>query len=132
MNSFTRIWLLGAGALVLTACVAPMDGQDQTDKPAVDSGAAAVISLIDQARMAYQQGDFEAAIATAERGLRIDRREPEFYLVLAQSYMSLSKPEQARQFAQQGLRFSPPDSHLYQALETVHNRASQRTGTLVF
>lgn len=133
MNSVIRIWLLAAGALVLTACVAPMKSpDDQADTPPVDSGAAAVISLIDQARLAYQQGAFEAAIATAERGLRIDRREPEFYLVLAQSYMSLSNPEQARQFAQQGLRFSPPDSHLYQALETVHNRAAQRSGTLVF
>lgn len=122
--------------LLLTACVGPLErpSEDTDPGPSVDTGAAAVISLIDQARQAYEQGEYNAAIAIAERGLRIDRREPELYLLLAQSYLQLARPDQARQFAQQGLRYSPPDSHLYQALEAVssHSSQSHNQGTLRF
>ncbi|MGD8175613.1 tetratricopeptide repeat protein [Marinimicrobium sp. ARAG 43.8] len=137
MNNAFRLVCAGVLALGMAGCVGPLERpsdeeQDAAEAPEVDTTAAAVVSLIDQARLAFEQGDFQGAIASAERGLRIDRREPELYLVLAQSYMTLAQPEQARQFARQGLRFSPPDSHLYQALETVHDQAAQNTGTLRF
>lgn len=133
MNTLFRLAVVTALTLALAACVGPLERTDQdAEGPKVDSGAAAVVSLIDQSRLAYEEGNYQGAIAAAERGLRIDRREPELYLVLAQSYLDLSQPEQARQFADQGLRHSPPDSRLYQALEEVRKRASQRTGTLRF
>lgn len=132
MNAAFRLAAVTALALVMTACVGPLDRTEEPEGPQVDTRAAAVVSLIDQSRLAYEQGDYMGAIATAERGLRIDRREPELYLVLAQSYLDLAQMEQARQFAEQGLRHSPPDSHLYQALEAVRGRAMQSTGTLRF
>lgn len=113
--------------LGLTACVGPLERpEDDTtaEEPSTDSGTAAVVSLIDQARLAYERGEYDVAIAVAERGLRIDRREPELYLLLAQSYQHLARPDRAGQFAQQGMRYTPPNSPLYQALEAVKRDSS--------
>lgn len=135
-----RPLLLGIGLLALSACVgplerepdqpAPSDGSEQPSQP--DPGGAAVLSLIEQSRLALQHGDYNSAIAAAERGLRIDRREPELYLVLAQSYLELGQAAQAEQFAGRGLRHTPPDSRLYQALELIKEQSSQNNGSLRF
>jgi len=127
----------GIGLIILTGCVGPFEREpDEASDPATeqtqDSGTAAVISLVEQSRLAYEHGDYNSAIQSAERGLRIDRREPEFYLVLAQSYLELAQPAQAEQFARQGLRHSLPDSHLYQALEEVKQKSAQNNNTLRF
>ena len=55
----------------------------------------------------------------AERGLRIDRRASELYLVLAQSYLQLAMPQQAEQFVQQGLRFAQSGSSVAESLMRV-------------
>jgi len=47
----------------------------------------AAVSLAKQARSQYQTQDYQGAIATAERGLRIERRAADLYLLLAQSYV---------------------------------------------
>lgn len=125
----------GIGLTMLAACVGPLE-REPDEAPATDQeqdpGTAAVISLIEQSRLAYEHGDYNSAIQSAERGLRIDRREPELYLVLAQSYLELARPAQAEQFAQQGLRHSLPDSRLYQALEDVKRQSTQNDNTLRF
>lgn len=79
----------------------------------------AVTSLTNQARAQYNARNYQAAIATAERGLRIDRRASELYLVLAQSYLQMSMPQQAEQFVQQGLRFAQTGSNVAQSLLRV-------------
>lgn len=79
----------------------------------------AVTSLTNQARSQYNARNYQAAIATAERGLRIDRRASELYLVLAQSYIQMSMPQQAEQFVQQGLRFAQTGSSVAQSLLRV-------------
>lgn len=75
--------------------------------PAAPALNPAALSLAKQARQQYQALDYQGAIATAERGLRIERRSAELYLVLAQSYIQLALPEKAKMFVQQGLRFAP-------------------------
>ena len=65
-----------------------------------------VEQLILQANMALDKNQYEQAISLAERGLRVDRREPRFYLVLAEAYDLLNKAQQANFFAQQGLRYT--------------------------
>lgn len=142
MSHTIRPLTVGLCLLALTACVGPLErgsegrpqegGSTTTDTPTAEPGTAAVVSLIEQSRLAYEQGDYNSAIASAERGLRIDRREPEFYLVLAQCYLELARPVQAQQFALQGLRHTPPDSRLYQALEMVKVQSSQNNSTLRF
>lgn len=83
------------------------------------STSNAVQSLTNQARAQYLAHDYQGAIATAERGLRIDRRSPDLYLVLAQSYVQLAMPQRAEQFAQQGLRYSQAGSQVAEALQRV-------------
>ncbi|QEI11081.1 tetratricopeptide repeat protein [Cellvibrio japonicus] len=70
----------------------------------------AVESLLRQARTQYQSQNYQGAIATAERGLRIDRRSADLYLVLAQSYVQLALPQKAKMFVQQGLRYAQQGS----------------------
>ncbi len=87
--------------------------------PAATSNATA--SLVSQARAQYQAKNYQGAIATAERALRIDRRSPEVYLVLAQSYIQLANKQLALQFAQQGVRYSQAGSDLAKTLGQVRD-----------
>ena len=87
--------------------------------------SGALGSLVSQAQDAYRAGNYQTAITTAERGLRIDRRAPALYLVMAQSYLALNQPAQAAQFANQGLRFSQSGTAEARALEKVRNGAAQ-------
>ncbi len=81
---------------------------------------SAVTSLINQSRGHYNSRNYAAAIAAAERGLRIDRRAPELYLVIAQSYVQLGQNAQAEQFVQQGLRYAQPGSPVSESLQRVN------------
>lgn len=83
--------------------------------PAVVLNPAA-LSLVQQARRQYRAQDYQGAIATAERGLRIDRRAADLYLLLAESYVQLGQSDKARLFVQQGQRFAPAGSETAQSL----------------
>lgn len=85
----------------------------------------ALASLVNQAQTQLSSGNYQAAIATSERGLRIDRRTPELYLVLAKSYLKLGQVDQAAEFANQGLRFSVSGSPDAAALEDIRQQALQ-------
>lgn len=89
--------------------------------PVVAPPNPAVQSLARQARSQYQARDYEGAIATAERGLRIERRAADLYLVLAQSYLQLALPEKAKMFVQQGLRFAPQGSETASSLLSLQS-----------
>jgi tetratricopeptide (TPR) repeat protein len=89
--------------------------------PVVAPPNPAVLSLSRQARSQYQARDYQGAIATAERGLRIERRAAELYLVLAQSYLQLALPEKAKMFVQQGLRFAPQGSETSNSLLSLQS-----------
>lgn len=89
-----------------------------TTNPAVDS-------LVKQARTQYLLRDYLNAIATAERGLRIDRRAADLYLVLAQSYLQLALPQKASMFVQQGLRYAPQGSEAAEGLMRVQDIVQQ-------
>lgn len=78
--------------------------------PAPLTISVAAESLAQLARTQYQARQYESAIATAERGLRIERRAASLYLVLAQSYVQLGLPDKAKNFVQQGLRYANPES----------------------
>lgn len=80
---------------------------------------SAVSSLVKQARSYYLMQDYQNAIASAERGLRIDRRAADLYLVLAQSYIQLALPQKANMFVQQGLRYAQQGSEVADSLERV-------------
>jgi tetratricopeptide (TPR) repeat protein len=82
-------------------------------------------SLAAMARQQYQSGQYQSAIATAERGLRIDRRAASLYLVLAQSYMQLQMPQQAKNFVLQGLRYATQGSDVESSLLRIKNYLSE-------
>jgi hypothetical protein len=89
---------------------APVIPEPVKPAPTVVTPNPAVESLIRQARGQYQSQNYQGAIATAERGLRIDRRSADLYLVLAQSYVQLALPQKAKMFVQQGLRYAQQGS----------------------
>jgi tetratricopeptide (TPR) repeat protein len=101
--------------------VGPPQIVPQTKAPIPMASSNATASLVSQARSQYQAKNYQAAIATAERALRIDRRSPEVYLVLAQSYMQLANTQLAMQFVQQGIRYSQAGTELAQALMQVRD-----------
>ncbi|BFM05731.1 tetratricopeptide repeat protein [Halioxenophilus aromaticivorans] len=88
----------------------------QTGDPASAPSTAVPIEqqFIIAANQAQAQQDWSTAIEQAERGLRVNRRQPELYLILAQSYWQLGESAQASQFARQGLRYLGPGSEVLQ------------------
>src|SRR5690554_5757520 len=128
--------LISLTLLLLAGCVGPLIQSPEPQEECVErvpERNPAVDGLIEQAGLAYQTGDFQGAIASAERGLRIDRREPALYLLLARSYLELAQPRQADEFARQGLRYTAPGTVLFDALETIRTESSQNNGpTLTF
>ncbi|MDO8345193.1 MAG: hypothetical protein Q7T48_18470 [Cellvibrio sp.] len=106
------------------AVVQPQPGAVPKPVPVVSLNPAAQ-SLAKQARQQYLSQDYQGAIATAERGLRIERRAADLYLVLAQSYVQLALPEKAKMFVQQGMRFAAPGSDVAQGLARVQEMVDQ-------
>ncbi len=78
------------------------DTRSQEGRP---SSSRAVDNMIMESKRLLANGEWESAIAMAERGMRIDRRVPELYLILAEGYKGLNDMTRAQQFAQQGLRY---------------------------
>lgn len=101
--------------------IAPPVVVPQTQAPAPSITSNATASLVAQARAQYQAKNYQGAIATAERALRIDRRSPDVYLILAQSYVQLANKQLAMQFVQQGIRYSQAGTELAQALMQVRD-----------
>ncbi|MEX1032511.1 MAG: hypothetical protein WDZ30_04075 [Cellvibrionaceae bacterium] len=92
--------------------------------PAPVPAVHALSRMLEECRAQVEAQQWQAAIASAERGLRIDRREPELYLLLAKSYWGLADLDRARQFARQGLRyvsgpFSPVAADLNRLLAVI-------------
>lgn len=121
-SSPLRLALL-ALMLVLTACAtrpitddaeqAPkpprMEERVEQEEPTVEAPPTsdlALNQLLMEARRNLAAEKWQAATVNAERGLRIDRREPELYLVLAKAYVGLSEPQRALEFVRQGLRYA--------------------------
>ncbi len=137
-------WRYGWLLLIMTllqACAAPGQRAPVSD-PGAESGPSveerpssipvrsvpvedlpAVRGLLQQANSHYSDGDWSAAIAAAERGLRIERRVADFYLVLARSYQQLGELERAREFARQGIRYTQPDDSVRHALQQIQGNA---------
>lgn len=92
-------------------------------EPSVGSRQSAVAALLTRCQSEYQSGHYQQSVATAERALRIDRRNAEVYLWLAKNYDRLGDRQQSAQFAQRGLRYSNGDRSLTWELERVLNKA---------
>jgi hypothetical protein len=88
--------------------------------PDVKTTTAPIIDrLAEQALRQYKDNDYKKAINTAERGLRINRKEARFYLTLTKAYRSLNNNKQAIFFAQQGLRYAQKNSPVFFELKKM-------------
>lgn len=97
--------------------VQPPAPEPQPALPAPSDNSAAVARILARAQQQLAQGQYTAAIDTAERGLRIDRYAASLYRVLAEAYTGLGVAEQARNFARLGLRYVGADATLKRQLE---------------
>lgn len=71
--------------------------------PATDPGvSSAAAGLLDKARAASAQGDYEQALALLERAQRIDPNSAEVYLQLARVYAAQGHADKARDTASRG------------------------------
>ena len=71
--------------------------------PATDPGVtSAAAGLLDKARAASEQGDYEQALALLERAQRIDPNSAEVYLQLARVYAAQGHADKARDTASRG------------------------------
>ncbi len=77
--------------------------------------------LVSQADRQVVAADYKKAINTAERGLRINRKEPRLYLALAKAYRGLQNPRQSSYFAKQGLRYAKKGDNVFRQLKSMSN-----------
>ena len=99
-----------APTVAITTPVAPT--QAQTASPLIEK-------LVQQGDTAIAQQAYLQAIQLAERGLRIDRKEPRFYRILSESYRQLGNQQQSLGFARQGLQYAQKASSVYQQLSDL-------------
>ncbi|MGZ3855754.1 MAG: tetratricopeptide repeat protein [Bacteriovorax sp.] len=87
----------------------------------------AVKALMDEAHQLEAAEKYEQGIATLERALRIDGKQPEVYLELSRLTMKSGKAAQAEQLALKGLASSAPDNDTKRGLwlTIALSRASQ-------
>ena len=90
---------------------------DSTWIPAQSTNAA-VNTLLAQADGARRSGNLEAAIATAERALRIAPSDPVVYYELAVLRLRQGDRARAEQLARKGISYRP-DAELRQRLEDL-------------
>ncbi len=132
---------LVAGALALTACVPLVPAPDAGGElpPPVEEPARppstptpvprpppppaptkpAVAALLGDAWALHRAGNYDSAIAVAERAQRIDARNPEVYLVLANSHAAQGDTAAARGLARKGLGFSAAGSSIRARLQQL-------------
>ncbi len=107
----------------IPGAVAGDTGAKQTmpePSPSVTGSEPLLVELYNQALAAQTAGQWQEAIERSERALRINRRQPRFYLLLAESYWQLGKRDLAANFAKQGLRYLSSESKsLRQRLEEL-------------
>jgi tetratricopeptide (TPR) repeat protein len=94
----------------------------QPDYRPAPSSNSAVNTLLAQADDARQQGDLDAAIAAAERALRIAPADPAVYYQLAVLRMQRGDLALADQLARKGLSYQP-DPGLQLRLQEIIERA---------
>jgi hypothetical protein len=92
-----------------TVSMAPARSQSVVKTP-VEPGPDSVLTDIRrEAIAALKNEQWQSSIALAEQGLRIDRRQASFYLILSESYLALGDAVQAQRFADQASRLCGRD-----------------------
>lgn len=81
-----------------------------TTRPPEPPGVDAAVEAIEaSARQYMAQQQWKKSLEAAEQGLRIDRRNAEFYRIMGESYRQLGDIPQAERFARQAQRYCRHD-----------------------
>lgn len=91
-------------------------------------GAASLDARYNEARAAFEKGDFRAARRIAETLVREKQFAPELFQLLGNTFYRLNDPGTAALWYQRAALFSPPLQETRQNLAHLH----ERTGNLVF
>lgn len=80
-------------------------------------GGDAVAALLEQSWSYYRSGQYDAAIAVAERAQRLDSGDPEIYLVLGSAHFAQYRVSLAEQLVRKGLAFSRAGTSVQRRLQ---------------
>lgn len=83
----------------------PVERPETTRPPEPPSVDAAVDAIEADARRYMGEREWKKSLEAAEHGLRIDRRNAEFYRIMGESYRQLGDIPQAERFARQAQRY---------------------------
>ena len=128
-----RLVLLAAVAAVaaaLAACTAlrPGAGAEEEIRLPPASENSAVLALLEQARFETDGGRATGAVATLERALRIEPRNPQLWLELARHHLAQGDSMQAEQLAQRANGLAGSDKNMRAAGWQLIARARQARG----
>lgn len=101
--------------------IAPNNGRAGNDGAYVSK--AAVKRLLDQAWKLRASGEYDRSNAVAERAMRIDRADPQLYLVMAKNYIAMARMQLAEQIARQGLSLVASNNGLKSQFHRLVTRA---------
>ncbi len=82
-----------------TAIAAPVSDLSTPVQAPATQESPAVVALLDQADNQRSGGQLERSVATVERALRIEPRNPRLWLRLAELRLAMAMPERAEQLA---------------------------------
>jgi len=82
-------------------------------------GNDAVAALLDQAWSYHDAGNYDAAIAVAERAQRLNASNPEIYLVLGSAHFAQYQVSLAEQLVRRGIAFSSAGTSIQRRLKNL-------------
>jgi len=118
-----RTGILVLLAVALSACAqlpgTPGTAGTQGSTPAPEAGspppASPAAALLEQSRQQSTNGDYDQAVASVERALRIEPRNPWLWLELAQIHRAAGNDRQAEGHARKALSLAGTDRAAEQA-----------------
>lgn len=120
-------YLLLTALVVLGGCAGgPVDRPATSAVPGTPPADPLVAEWRREAERELQRGNWYGALDVAEQGLRFNRRDPLWYLVMAEGYLGLQQWQQAETFALQGQRFVAQEPDLRPRLDAVLQAARAR------
>lgn len=132
---------LAAAIFLVAGCASAPSGPGQSAPPTAPDAPRAeptpvvpppgperslTLALRDQADGARLRGDYDAAIATLERAIRIDPDAPELWLLLSQVNLDAGDPAAAEQLARKALQFVGNRANLEQRAWSLIDAAKRQ------
>ena len=99
--------------------------REEADADTGSGAAAAVQELVASSRTSRASGDYAHALASIERAIRIEPRNPYLWLELGETHLSRDDPQQAAATARKAKSVAGADRAAQAAAEDLLERASR-------